>query len=75
MANRLREIRERRGMSQAEVGRLSGLDQQRISTLEREGPPRLDVARRLADALETTVEKIYPTTSAGHEAEPGKAKR
>jgi transcriptional regulator with XRE-family HTH domain len=47
-------------MSQAEVGRLSGLDQQRISTLEREGPPRLDVARRLADALGTTIENLYP---------------
>jgi HTH-type transcriptional regulator / antitoxin HipB len=49
----LRDQRKRRGISQAELGRLVGLDQQKVSLIESGNPnTRLDSLFRLLSALD-----------------------
>jgi HTH-type transcriptional regulator / antitoxin HipB len=48
----LRDLRKRRGLSQAELGRRVGLDQQKVSLIENGNPnTRLDSLLRLLSAL------------------------
>lgn len=59
---RLRKIREGRkvAFSQYHLAALSGVDQKRISLIERDlVRPRPDEKRRIAAALETTVEELF----------------
>lgn len=48
---KLRQIRERKGLSQTDLARLSGVAQATISNLERGRPARFVTMRELAKAL------------------------
>jgi transcriptional regulator with XRE-family HTH domain len=47
----LRRIREERGLSQADLGKLLGISQASVSAFEAEGDPKLSTIRRYAHAL------------------------
>lgn len=68
--NRIREVREARGKSQAELAAALGVRQETISAYEtgRAAPP-LGKLRALAAALEATIDELFPLEG----AEAGKA--
>lgn len=52
MSNRIRQMREARGLSQADLARASGMDHTAVSRMERRRDrPEPDTLRRLAPAL------------------------
>jgi putative transcriptional regulator len=58
----LRLARECRGWTQAELADAAGLRQVQVSRLERGlRTPRLETARKLADALDTSVDRLFPS--------------
>ena len=63
----LRDIRNRQGLTQTELGKLVGLDQKRVSLLENGNPNcRLDSLFRLLSALGVALiveAKVEPTPS------------
>lgn len=61
LSNRIREIREQRGMSQRELGRLTGLSRQTLSAIERNDgySPNGNVMVRLAEALGTPLQELF----------------
>ena len=65
----LREIRRQKGQSQAALGRMVGLDQQKVSLIENGNPNmRLDSVFRLLSALDaglTVVSKQDQQTAVG----------
>lgn len=64
MQNRIREIREQKGMTQEELALKSGVSRQTISAIENE-TERSVLSKTLvaiADALGTTVDKIFITS-------------
>ncbi len=64
-AQRLRELRLSRGMSQAELARQAEVTTNYISRLEGGGAaPGIDLAARLAAALGVAVADLLPTTAA-----------
>jgi DNA-binding XRE family transcriptional regulator len=66
MASRLKEHRDKLGLTQLQVARMAGLTERTIRLLERgESIPRLTTARALADALGVSVEDIFPTEDGG----------
>lgn len=61
-AQRLREVRLGRGMTQAELARLAGVTETYVSRLEGAGAaPGIDLVARLAQALGTTTRELLPT--------------
>lgn len=56
----LKEIREKRGLSQAELSRLSGVNASTIGMLEAGSReyPRLDTAQKLANALHCRLDDL-----------------
>ena len=58
----LKEIREKRGLSQAELSRLSGVNASTIGMLEAGAReyPRLDTAQKLANALHCRLDDLQP---------------
>lgn len=57
---RARELRERRGLSQLEVAAAAGITRQSLSSIEAErSRPTVDVALRIARALDATVEELF----------------
>ncbi len=56
----LKEIREKRGLSQAELSRLSGVNASTIGMLEAGAReyPRLDTAQKLANALHCRLDDL-----------------
>lgn len=67
MTNNLRKIRERKGLSQLELGRRTGIAGNIISTLERGRIyPYPGWRRKLAAALEIPEDKIFPKEAGGN---------
>lgn len=63
--NRVREIREGQGLSQAELARRAGLSRQALSAIEAgRYLPNVAVALRLAQALSCWVEDLFPAPPA-----------
>jgi transcriptional regulator with XRE-family HTH domain len=63
-AERLRELRHNRGMTQAELARQAHVTVSYIGRLEAGGAaPGIDLVDRLAKALATTVADLLPTTA------------
>lgn len=59
MRFRLREIREKAGMSQSDLAKASGVSQSHISEIEAERTvPTVFVAKRLARALGVSVDEL-----------------
>lgn len=60
MKNRLSELRQKRGLSQDELGTLVGVSRQTINAIERgRYEPRLALAFRLAEYFAVPVETIF----------------
>lgn len=63
-AQRLRELRRTRGMTQKELAERASLTETYLSRLESAGStPGIDLVARLADALGTSVHDLLPITS------------
>lgn len=63
-ASRLRELRQSRGMTQAELARQAHVTVSYIWRLESGGAaPGIDLVDRLANALGTTLAELLPTTA------------
>lgn len=58
----LRELRRQRGLTQAELAQRADVHQTTISDIEIGGVknPTLDVARRIAKALDVSVDELFP---------------
>lgn len=70
-ANRIREMREAAGMTQAELAYAAGLTVGAISQIERgENEPKLGSAAAIARVLGTSVDALFlagePTSAVGH---------
>ncbi len=60
LQNRVRSARQARGLTQEALARVTGVTRQTIIALEKGGyTPSVTLALRLADTLETTVEKLF----------------
>ena len=61
MDNRLREYREKRGMTQEELSRMSGISRATISALENGKAlcVKTDTLTKLADAVEEKVSTLF----------------
>lgn len=61
MGNRLKEVREEKGITQEELERLSGVSRQTISAIENnpDYQAKSGTLIALAKAMETTVDKIF----------------
>jgi len=63
-AERLREVRQSRGMTQAELARLADVSPTHLSELENaDVAPGIDLVDRLARALGTTVADLLPASA------------
>ncbi len=62
LANRIKEIRLDRGLTQEQLAKRAGITQQAVARLESRGIAglRLTTARQIAKALETTVDRVFP---------------
>ena len=59
--NRVREIREDKGLNQRELSEISHTPQSLVSAIERETiRPWLSVAKRLSQALDTPIDVLFP---------------
>lgn len=59
LANRLRQFRQARGLTQVALGRLTGLPQTEISKFERGRLPTLPKAAILAQALGCRIDDLF----------------
>jgi putative transcriptional regulator len=60
IANKVREAREARGMTQSELGKAIGMTRQTIAAIEqRRYSPSLESAFRLARLFETSVDALF----------------
>lgn len=61
MGYRLKEIREEKGITQEELERVSGVSRQTISAIENDkaGDIKIGTLKALANALDTTVDRIF----------------
>ena len=61
--NRLKEVREEKGISQEKLAELSGISRQTIFKIESnpEFNAKVDTIKKLADALEVTFHDIFFT--------------
>jgi transcriptional regulator with XRE-family HTH domain len=63
-ADRLRELRQSRGMTQVELARLADVSPTHLSQLENaDTAPGIDLVDRLAQALGTTVADLLPSAT------------
>jgi transcriptional regulator with XRE-family HTH domain len=60
-ARKVRQLREERDWSQAELGRRAGLGQSRVAAIESAGSVTIDQAQAFADALQVPVEVLLYT--------------
>ena len=62
MKSKIREQRLRQGLTQRQLAIAAGIDQNYVSTLERddEVAPRIDTLARIAAALDCGVEQLVP---------------
>ena len=70
--NRVKEFRSRRGLTQQQLCTASGVHTSLISRIELGGGCGTDTAQRLARALSTTVEELFPLSEQGIEEETAK---
>lgn len=64
LGNRLREVREERGLTQAELAARIGVSRKTVNTIEnRVFVPSTLIALKLARALELGVEELFMITS------------
>jgi transcriptional regulator with XRE-family HTH domain len=71
---RLREVRERRFVTQAELADRTGIARATLSRLENgEQRPRISTVRKIADALGVQPEDLVDWAAGGDGAETGKA--
>ncbi|MCA9033120.1 MAG: helix-turn-helix transcriptional regulator [Planctomycetaceae bacterium] len=69
--NRLREAREKKGLSQAEMAQKSGLQPSAVSHFESgRRAPSFDNLRKLADALSVTIDFLLGRESEPHSSGP-----
>lgn len=62
LGENIKAFRKKRGLSQRELGERIGMTQQQIAQYENSTrTPKVETIQRLAQALDTTVEKIAPT--------------
>ncbi len=60
MRNDVRELRERRGLSQAALGEALGVSRQTVNSIETgKYDPSLPLAFAIAKLFETTIEEIF----------------
>ncbi len=58
---RMKELREAKGLRREDVASLAGISYDYVYRLETKGgTPGLDIARRIADALDATVDAVFP---------------
>lgn len=62
--NRLADLRHERGLSQNALARLADTTVFTISRIEGGGTPRIPTARRIAAALEVSLDDIWPEVAA-----------
>lgn len=62
MNNRLHEIRKGKGLTQNQLVALSGVSRSTIAKIEndRVSNPGMETAQRLAKALDTTIDELFP---------------
>ena len=60
MKNNLRKIRESQGLTQVELGKLSGINPTTISHYENRAEPKMENRLKLARALKCGVLDIWP---------------
>jgi len=61
IGGKLRQLRERRLLTQAELGSLAGVNRDQVSRIERdEVDPRFSTIRKLADALGVEPSELLP---------------
>ena len=60
LANRIRELRKEKGLTQEQLSELSGIDYKHIQLLEGKNPsvPKLDTVEKIAKALKVSVTKL-----------------
>lgn len=63
--DRLRDLRQRRGLTQKALAALAGLSRNTVMNLERGAVPALDTARALAGALGTTLAELIGEEESG----------
>lgn len=56
VGERLKQIREKKGLNQVQLAELSGLAQSTISTIEHGATPNIQIANKLAKALNVEIE-------------------
>ena len=61
----LKDLRAMRGLSQAQLSRISGVSKRTIEDMERRGDCRISTARVICDALGCTLDEFYTTEKAG----------
>jgi DNA-binding XRE family transcriptional regulator len=71
---KVRELRERRGMSREALADAAGCSVQTVMLLERSAHcPKLSTARRVAAALSVTVDELFPPVAATELVAPSSA--
>jgi transcriptional regulator with XRE-family HTH domain len=75
--NRVQEAREARGLSREELAALIRTSRQHVWLIENGGIkwPSVDLARRLADALCTDIDTLFPAPPAARVVGPGSKRR
>ena len=63
MEQSLRQLREAKGLSQEKLAGLAGVTMGTVRNLEGGSTPRLDTARRIAEALGVTVDDCFPVAA------------
>lgn len=58
----LRRIRKEKGLTVPALSQLSGVPNRTIEDIERRGDCRISTARILADALEISLDELYPVS-------------
>jgi putative transcriptional regulator len=61
MQNRVQEVREARGLRREDVASMAGITVQTVYTMETgRNQPRLDIAQKVARALDSTLDELFP---------------
>jgi transcriptional regulator with XRE-family HTH domain len=73
--NRVREYRNRKGLTQRELAAAAKTSQQQVQRVEAGSTPRFDLALRLCGALETPLDRLFPSTKSALTAAQRKGKQ
>ena len=73
-ANHIRRLRTERHWSQHTLGQKAGVDEKYIGDIERgEVDPRISRVRKIARALERSIDELYPDAAEAISSSPGAA--